>query len=372
MCTHFAQMGLDVELVSLYAYRQGNIPRRDLFAHYGIDSPNFRLTILPAPLKPSHPVWWSQSWTVGLNVAYGLWKKFSFKPTQRVIFYARSPAALYAYWWLRHLYAAQRPLFFLETHAMLNGKGANQVIQRVDGLIVSSQRLAKDMHQQKAIPLERLQTAYLAPNALPSPLTQAEACHALGLPPKPYIVYTGKLLMPEVHMVLETAVQIAQTIPEAEFLLVGGNPDILQACEAELHQRGLRNVRFVGFVAPAQVALYQMAASVLFVYLDSQRNIISYITPSKLFDYLQAGRPIVASDYPILHEILHHEQNALLIEPHSPTALAQAIARLLQNPALANRLSQQAAQDGQAYSWEKRVQLIWAFMQKIDALAEAH
>lgn len=369
MCHHFAEMGLNVELITLYAYRRENIGRSQIFEHYGITDPHFKLTILPTPMTPSPPVWWSQSWTIGLNLLKGLLMLGNKQP-KRLVFYSRSPAAIYPYWWLRQWFRGEkRPLFFLETHAMLS-RPANAVLKQADGIIVSSHQLAHDITAKLDIPDERLQVAYLAANALPAQVGQQEARQQLGIDPTtPYIIYTGKLLMPEVQMVLETAEIVANTNPDALFLLVGGNPNILTVCQAELTKRNLHNVRFVGFVAPVHIALYQKAASILFVYLDGKRNIIQYITPSKLFDYLQAGRPIIASDYPILHEILHHEQNALLIEPESPVALATAIQRVLQDKPLAARLSQQAQEDAKQYSWQKRTHLIWDFIQRIDTLA---
>jgi glycosyltransferase involved in cell wall biosynthesis len=165
------------------------------------------------------------------------------------------------------------------------------------------------------------------------------------------VVYTGKLLMPEVRLMLDAAGALEKMMPTARMIFAGGNPAVLAECNDEVARRKLTNVQFAGFVPPARIALYQKAADVLMLYLVSDRDIINYITPSKIFDYLQAGRPIVVSDYPILHEILEHNRNALLVKPHDPLHLAAEISRVLSQPELSARLSKAAEADSKFYSW---------------------
>jgi glycosyltransferase involved in cell wall biosynthesis len=241
-----------------------------------------------------------------------------------------------------------------------------KIIQEMDGVIVSSNKLARDLEQSLGIPGERIETAYLASNSLPTTISRQDACRELGLSPeKRYVVYTGKLLMPEVSLILDAAECLKTISPDAEVLFVGGNPQILDECHREVARRRIQNVRFAGFIPPARVALYQSAADVLMLYLTKDRDIIDYITPSKVFDYLQAGRPIVVSDYPILHEILEHGHNALFVPPHAPEEFAKTIALALNNKELSAHLSRNAEISGERYSWEKRVQLIWRFIERV-------
>jgi glycosyltransferase involved in cell wall biosynthesis len=81
-----------------------------------------------------------------------------------------------------------------------------------------------------------------------------------------------------------------------------------------------------------------------------------YTSPLKLFEYMAAGRPIVASDLPALREVLTDGENALLVEPGNAAQLADAIGRLLHDPELAQRLAAAAWRDVQAYSWDRRAE----------------
>ena len=63
--------------------------------------------------------------------------------------------------------------------------------------------------------------------------------------------------------------------------------------------------------------------------------------PLKLFAYLAAGRPILAPDAPDTAELLRDGDNALLVPPGRPELAAAALDRILGEPGLAERLSQQ-------------------------------
>src|SRR5262249_26769031 len=159
-------------------------------------------------------------------------------------------------------------LYVFETHALPRDALAAKVIRACDGVVVSSRKLAEDVEQNLQISPDRILTAYLAPNALPCKMSRVEACHRLGLPgDKRHVVYTGKLLLSEVKLLLKAASCLELNAPGVELVLVGGNRQILAECRGEVSRRRLRNVRFAGFVPPAEVGVYQAAADVLVLYL---------------------------------------------------------------------------------------------------------
>ena len=55
---------------------------------------------------------------------------------------------------------------------------------------------------------------------------------------------------------------------------------------------------------------------------------VDYASPLKIFDYMAAGRAIVAPDQENIREILRDGETALLFDPSRPEAMWQAIARL--------------------------------------------
>ena len=79
-----------------------------------------------------------------------------------------------------------------------------------------------------------------------------------------------------------------------------------------------------------------------------------YTSPLKLFEYMAAGVPIVASDLPSLKEILRHDENAWLVLPGEPAALAEGIKTLLTDQKRAQRLGQKACEEVKGYTWGTR------------------
>jgi glycosyltransferase involved in cell wall biosynthesis len=121
------------------------------------------------------------------------------------------------------------------------------------------------------------------------------------------------------------------------FTVVGDGPARpgLQTLAAALGLAG--RVRFTGLVPheaiPATVAGFDVAL---------QPRVVDYASPLKIFDYMAAGRAIVAPDQPNIREVLEHERTALLFDPGQPGALWQAVARLLADAALRRRLGEAA------------------------------
>jgi glycosyltransferase involved in cell wall biosynthesis len=85
-----------------------------------------------------------------------------------------------------------------------------------------------------------------------------------------------------------------------------------------------------------------------------------HLSPLKLFEYLAAGRAIVASDLPAFREILTQNEHALLVPPDDPRALAQAIALLSRDPALRARLGSAARVLSAQHTWRGRAAKILA------------
>jgi glycosyltransferase involved in cell wall biosynthesis len=91
----------------------------------------------------------------------------------------------------------------------------------------------------------------------------------------------------------------------------------------------------------------------------------SHTSPLKAFEALAAARPIVASSLPSSREFLRDGENALLVPPGDPAALAAALRRLLADPALAERLARAAWESSPAFSWETRAGALRALFAEV-------
>jgi glycosyltransferase involved in cell wall biosynthesis len=111
-----------------------------------------------------------------------------------------------------------------------------------------------------------------------------------------------------------------------------------------------------------------LAAADVLALPNSGRAAVSryYTSPLKLFEYMAAERPIIASDLPALREIIANEETALLVPPDDASALAAAVERLRADPALARRLAANARSAVGAHTWERRAARILDFVRSSD------
>ena len=84
-----------------------------------------------------------------------------------------------------------------------------------------------------------------------------------------------------------------------------------------------------------------------------------YFSPLKLFEYMAAGRAIVASDIGQISELVVDGETALLVKPGDAAELAEKVRRLRANPQLQHALGERAQQEAFArHGWEWRVKTI--------------
>ncbi len=161
-------------------------------------------------------------------------------------------------------------------------------------------------------------------------------------------------------------------IPAARGLIVGGHPQEpdLARTKSVADRLGIAGrVTFTGLVEPGRVAELLTQASVLVLPNTASAISTRYTSPLKLFEYMAAGRPIVSSDLPSIREVLRDDVNALLVPPGDASALAGAIERLLNDPALALRLARAALEEVPKYSWQRRAEQLEGLFTEVIAAA---
>lgn len=94
--------------------------------------------------------------------------------------------------------------------------------------------------------------------------------------------------------------------------------------------------------------------------------------PTKLFEYMAAGLPIVSSDLPFQTALLSRHEMGLLSKPEDPDSFVSAIVRLVDNRRAAQRMGEVGRQAFvQWYSWESQLPGLISFYKSILAVANA-
>jgi glycosyltransferase involved in cell wall biosynthesis len=120
------------------------------------------------------------------------------------------------------------------------------------------------------------------------------------------------------------------------FILMGGEAGQIQSFQHRVQALGLGAAfRFIGTRPTAETLVAIRTAHILVSPRSRGTN-----TPSKIYAYLQAGKPIVATNVEAHTQVLNSEV-AILVDP-SAEALARGLCALLGNSALADQLGMRA------------------------------
>lgn len=154
--------------------------------------------------------------------------------------------------------------------------------------------------------------------------------------PAPHVLFLGQLKERKGYDTLAHAMPIVlKSCPTATFLFAGQNParaeDLLSIC--------LENG------SEAHLALLGKVSEEDKVRLMRQSDCLVYPTRYESFglpplEAMAASCPVIASDLPVVNEMIQNGQNGVLVEPENPDALADEIVRVLTDPALRTRLAE--------------------------------
>lgn len=197
----------------------------------------------------------------------------------------------------------------------------------------------------------------------------AEAVKSLySLKDEPVIIFVGSFKpWHGVDLLLEAFCRLADSCP-AKLVLVGDGP-----MRAELEKRAAQlglteRVIFTGAVPHPEVAALLETARI--AVLNPRVSPASRSqSPLKLFEYMAAGKAIVAPASPNVEGVLVHRENALLVPPDNLEALTEAMAELLDQEELAKSLGEAASQQAfEKHSWDKTVaELEDIFLNELDS-----
>jgi glycosyltransferase involved in cell wall biosynthesis len=177
--------------------------------------------------------------------------------------------------------------------------------------------------------------------------TKEEAREKLGLPRSAkLLLYTGHLFDWKGAETLADAVKLLPQDIEAVF--VGGVPKDVKRFRAAYGDNP--RIHIVGHRPPHEIPLFLRAADVLVLPNIRKGESEQFTSPMKLFEYLAAGQPIVASDLPSVREIAS-EHEAFFFEPGNAAALADAAQEALQPTAASKAAAARTL--AKKYDWDR-------------------
>jgi len=235
----------------------------------------------------------------------------------------------------------------LETHALRHAAAA---------VTVCTSLTAGVKAKAPATPIFQVEDPPLVSGAEPDPDAVVALRREFGLDQGPVVLYSGNL---ESYQGVEMLVDAAGSVPEAQFLFMGGEPEEVEALRERAKARGGR-CTFAGKRPPSELPAFLGLAHVLASPRHRGEN-----TPFKIYTYLASGKPLVATRIPT-HTQLLDDSTAFLVEP-TADGLAGGVRAALRDPgAAAARAARGRALIEREYSEARYVEKVKAAYAEVE------
>ncbi len=169
---------------------------------------------------------------------------------------------------------------------------------------------------------------------------------------------------------MENIVLMAENLPQMDFHVAGGPQDLVE----EWRSRNIpKNLHLHGMYPPAMVPSFLDMCDVLVAPYSrrvtvrglqgGKSDIADVMSPLKIFEYMAARKPLVASALPVIEEVLNSDM-AYLADPEDTRQWVNLLEHIEQNREEAFQKAKKArAVLEQRYTWRQRARLILSGIQ---------
>jgi glycosyltransferase involved in cell wall biosynthesis len=151
---------------------------------------------------------------------------------------------------------------------------------------------------------------------------------------------------------LEEAIRALERLPDCHLVLMGsGEEKYVERLRAIAREaRVAERLEIRPPVRPHEVVAVTAAADVGVV-LNHRTNLNNYLSlPNKIFEYVVAGLPVVASDFPDMAELVNGCGVGVTCDPEDPASIARAVEAVLRDP---ERYREGARRAAPELTWER-------------------
>ncbi|MDI6880395.1 MAG: glycosyltransferase family 4 protein [Desulfitobacteriaceae bacterium] len=224
----------------------------------------------------------------------------------------------------------------------------------MDAVVVATEGIAAKFRGFNPTVVHNYPDIHILPNPSSAPRDKKENV----------LVYVGGISRLRGALEMVRALEYLDHIDNLHLDLIGRfeHPGLEQELQV---MQGYRRVRFLGWLQPTEVYKHLRKADIGLVCLHPEpRYVVSW--PVKLFEYMAAGLPVVASNFPLWKEIVEGNQCGITVDPLNPKAIAQAIEYLLTHPEEARRMGENGRRAVlEKYNWDKEVDKLLAIYREL-------
>lgn len=126
---------------------------------------------------------------------------------------------------------------------------------------------------------------------------------------------------------LEVLLEVARRLPQLDVVVAGDGP-LRAELEAQATASGIANVTFTGYLTRDELVRRYHDSDVLFGQLRKSDLHARTAVPSKLFEYMAAGRPIVYAGEGAAADLIGSVGCGFVVEPGDAAGIAETVRRL--------------------------------------------
>jgi len=172
---------------------------------------------------------------------------------------------------------------------------------------------------------------------------------------KPKILYQGAL---NIGRGIAETIRAMKYLPDYEFIIVGNGDCTTElknlARELELEAQ----VKFIGAIPFEQLQEYQEEVLTGICLLHEMGLNYYHSLPNRIFDYMQAGIPVIASNFPDMAEIVKRNNTGLIIDTLEPPEIALYIREACENEELRKTWQRTIPEAARKYTWENESEVM--------------
>ena len=352
MCQAFADNGHEVVLLAPDVKNHYEKDIEDIYEYYGTRK-NFNIK------KLYHPNQKFGAFLYTLAIFFYLFinKKFD-------LVYGRFLHGVYVATWLNNkvIYESHAPTFDKKNHRLIVFKNLIKSKYFIKMVVISE--ALKNMYLEKRyLSNTKIQIAHDGADEV---VNFDRKINLLGHKENLKVGYVGHLYKGKG---MEVIASLANKLDDdMEIHIIGGLEKDIKFWKSKINSK---NIFFYGFIPHKEVSSYINALDVCL--LPNQKivlahgsesskefmNISDFTSPLKLFEYMSHKKPIIASDLPVIREVLN-EKNSILLKCDDIDLWINSI-KNLKNLKNRDLIANQALSDFYNYSWKNRALLVLKF-----------
>lgn len=175
------------------------------------------------------------------------------------------------------------------------------------------------------------------------------------------LIYSGGITF---NRGLENVIKAVNQIENLHFVLLGYGSEVYMSGLRKLIQseKAEDKVSFFGPVPHYEVASYLASADCGIAPIMNICLSYYYCSPNKLFEYVQARLPVIASNFPEMERVVNESEIGFTFDPEDIESIKSSIHRMMDNPQDRLRFKENTQKAAEKYRWaveEKKLEDIY-------------